>query len=181
MKPNHLIENGYVWLDDRARESARLLARLISRRSFLGRLGALFAGATVLPLLPVARSLAQEPPQEVGDTQSCDYWRYCALGGTLCACCGGTITSCPPGSELSPITWVGTCHNPADDRDYLISYNDCCGKATCQRCGCHSTEREKPVYFPSKASNVLWCFGTEAHTYHCTVAGILGEAADLGD
>ena len=37
MKPNHLIENGYVWLDDRARESVRLMARLISRRSFLTR------------------------------------------------------------------------------------------------------------------------------------------------
>ncbi len=95
MKPNDLIEHGYVWLDERAGESARLLARLISRRSFLGRLGALFAGAAVLPLLPVARALAQEPPQEVGDTQSCDYWRYCALGGTLCACCGGTLTSGP--------------------------------------------------------------------------------------
>ena len=180
MKPNDLIEHGYIWLDDQARHSARLLARLISRRSFLGRLGAMFAGAAVLPLLPVARALAQEPPQEVGDTQTCEYWRYCALGGTLCACCGGSVTSCPPGSELSPIAWVGTCHNPADDRDYLISYNDCCGKVTCQRCSCHTTQREKPVYFPSKSANILWCFGTEAHTYHCTVAGILGEATDLG-
>ena len=181
MKPNDLIEHGYVWLDNQARDSARLLARLISRRSFLGRLGAIFAGAAVLPLLPVARALAQEPPQEIGDPQTCEYWRYCALGGFLCSCCGGSVTSCPPGAELSPITWVGTCHNPADDRNYLISYNDCCGKQTCQRCNCHGSEREKPVYFPSKASNVLWCFGTEARTYHCTVAGILGEAADLGD
>jgi methylamine dehydrogenase light chain len=90
MKPNDLIEHGYVWLDDRARESARLLARLISRRSFLGRLGAIFAGAAVLPLLPVARSFAQEPPQEIGDPQTCEYWRYCALGGFLCSCCGGS-------------------------------------------------------------------------------------------
>ncbi|MDP6994159.1 MAG: methylamine dehydrogenase light chain, partial [Woeseiaceae bacterium] len=77
----------------------------------------------------------------------------------------------------SPITWVGTCHNPADDRDYLISYNDCCGKSVCQRCGCHNTERDRPVYFPSNSASILWCFGTETRTYHCTVAVVLGEAA----
>jgi methylamine dehydrogenase light chain len=115
--------------------------------------------------------------QEVGDPQSCDYWRYCALGGTLCSCCGGTHTSCPPGAEASPITLVGTCRNPVDDRDYLISYNDCCGKAICDRCWCHGTEREKPVYFPVNSSSVLWCFGTEHRTYHCTVALVLGEAS----
>jgi methylamine dehydrogenase light chain len=95
----------------------------------------------------------------------------------LCSCCGGTHTSCPPGAEASPITWVGTCRNPVDDRDYLISYNDCCGKAICDRCWCHGTEREKPVYFPVNSSSVLWCFGTEHRTYHCTVALVLGEAS----
>ena len=180
--------------DDLIEKCTRTVAQRTSRRSVLAGISGFLFGAAMIPVLPVARAAggseggypgvgAQESgiDGDPGDPTSCDYWRYCALGGTLCACCGGTLTSCPPGSELSPITWVGTCHNPADDRDYLISYNDCCGKRTCQRCGCHSTEREKPVYFPSKASNVLWCFGTEAHTYHCTVAGILGEAADLGD
>ena len=180
MKPDDLIENGYIWLDRKARQSSRLLARFISRRSFLGRLGAVFAGASVMPLLPVARSLAQEAPQEIGDPKSCEYWRYCAISGNLCACCGGTISSCPPGSEVSPITWVGTCHNPADDRNYLISYNDCCGKTACSRCDCHSAEREKPVYFPSKSSSITWCFGNATHTYHCTVAAVLAEAEDLG-
>jgi len=181
MNPNDLIEHGYIWLDEHARSRARQLARLISRRSFLGHLGAMFTGAAVLPLLPIARSFGQEAPQEVGDPQSCEYWRYCALDGTLCACCGGSFSSCPPGAELSPITWVGTCHNPADDRDYLISYNDCCGKTACNRCNCLRTEREKPVYFPSKSGIILWCFGTEAKTYHCTVAVVLGEASDLGN
>lgn len=87
------------------------------------------------------------------------------------------MTSCPPGAEPSPITWVGTCHNPADGKDYLISYNDCCGKSYCGRCFCHHTERDKPVYFPQKSNDILWCFGTESHAYHCTVAVILGEAS----
>ena len=61
----------------------------------------------------VARAFAQEPSlKEIGDPKTCEYWRYCALGGTLCACCGGTHKSCPPGAEASPITWVGTCRNP---------------------------------------------------------------------
>ena len=131
-------------------------------------IGALLALATLakltmglLPLLPVARSFAAEPElKEMGDPKSCDYWRYCALGGTLCACCGGTHKSCPPGAEASPITWVCTCRNPVDDRDYLISYNDCCGKAVCARCGCGNAERDRPVYYPTNSNSVLWCFGT---------------------
>jgi methylamine dehydrogenase light chain len=177
MKTKSLVEKTYYWLDQTAREQTLKLARSISRRNFLSRLGMMLAGAATLPLLPVARSFAQEKPQEVGDQQSCEYWRYCALDGVLCTCCGGTITSCPPGAEPSPISWVGTCRNPVDERDYLISYNDCCGKSMCKRCGCHNTERETPVYLPSNSGSILWCFGTEHHSYHCTVAVVLGEAS----
>jgi methylamine dehydrogenase light chain len=177
MKKNNLIEQSYAWLDRRTGDSSRKLARQTSRRSFISKLGAMMAGAAVLPLLPVSRPLAQETIGEIGDPQSCDYWRYCALGGTLCSCCGGTSTNCPPGAEPSPITWVGTCRNPVDDREYLISYNDCCGKEVCDRCECHNSVRERPVYYPSKSSSILWCFGTEARTYHCTVGRVLGVAA----
>jgi methylamine dehydrogenase light chain len=75
---------------------------------------------------------------------------------------------------------VGTCRNPVDDKDYLISYNDCCGKAVCRRCDCHNTERARPVYYPSKSSSVLWCFGTESRAYHCTVGVVIGEASSPG-
>jgi methylamine dehydrogenase light chain len=177
MSTPNIIDKGYYWLDEKARASARLLARRVSRRSFLGRLGAFIAGAALLPLLPVARSFAQESSiKEIGDPTTCEYWRYCALGGTLCACCGGTHNTCPPGSEPSPITWVGTCRNPVDDQDYLISYNDCCGKAVCARCGCGNSERDRPVYYTANSNSILWCFGTEHRSYHCTVAVVLGEA-----
>jgi hypothetical protein len=33
------------------------------------------------------------------------------------------VNTCPPGTEMSPITWIGTCTNPADGRAYVISYN----------------------------------------------------------
>ena len=165
-----------TWFDRKSGEQSRRLARQTSRRSFLGRLGTGIVGMNVLPLLPVLRAFGADDVDELGDPKSCDYWRYCAVSGNLCACCGGSLTSCPPGSEPSPITWVGTCHNPANDRDYLISYNDCCGKSSCQRCGCHNTERDRPVYFPPNSGSILWCFGTEARSYHCTVAVVLGEA-----
>ena len=176
MNKQSIVDRTHYWIDQTAKEQTLRLARMISRRNFLSRLGMMLAGVATLPLLPVSRSLAQDKVQEIGDDQSCDYWRYCALDGTLCTCCGGTLTSCPPGAEPSPITWVGTCRNPVDDKDYLISYNDCCGKSACQRCSCHTTERETPVYYPSNSGMVLWCFGTEEHTYHCTVAVVLGES-----
>lgn len=164
-------------LDELTATHSRLLARQTSRRSFIARIGGLLVGAATVPLLPVERSFAADRVEEIGDPESCDYWRYCALGGTLCSCCGGRHDACPPGAEISPVTWVGTCRNPVDDKDYLISYNDCCGKAFCNRCNCHNTERERPVYYPAKSSAVLWCFGTESRAYHCTLAVVLGEAS----
>ena len=176
MNSNNIVDKTWYWIDKAARDQTLNLARRLSRRNFLSRLGMMLAGVASLPLLPVSRALSQEV-REVGDEQSCEYWRYCAMGGALCTCCGGTINNCPPGAETSPITWVGTCHNPMDNRDYLISYNDCCGKPMCKRCFCHNTERDRPVYFPSNAGSIIWCFGTESREYHCTVAVVLGEAS----
>ena len=174
MKPDVLERTGQ-WLDRRALQGSQQLARHTSRRGFLGKLAAFLFGASSIPLLPVARSLAA--PDEMGDPQSCDYWRYCAISGTLCTCCGGGNTTCPPGSEVSPISWVGTCRNPVDDKEYLISYNDCCGNAFCARCSCHRVEGAKPNYFPSKTADLLWCYGTDSRAYTCTVAAVLGAAS----
>ena len=167
-------------MDDTTESGSRFLARTTSRRSILRRLGTLLTGVAALPLLPIARGFAAESVSELGDPQGCDYWRHCALSGTLCACCGGASNSCPPGAEPSPVTWIGTCHNPVDDRHYLISYADCCGKAICDRCKCHNTERERPVYDPSKSNSVLWCFGTDSREYHCTISLVLGVADGKG-
>lgn len=180
------------WFDAATRRTTTGLAERTSRRGFIGRVGTLLAGSAALPLLPVSRAFgaedAAEPNVPVGDTvenltefgdsKSCDYWRYCALGGALCACCGGGPSRCPPGAEPSPVTWIGTCRNPVDGKQYLISYNDCCGKEVCPRCFCHRTEGAKPVYYPSKSSNVLWCFGVDSNAYHCTLATVIGDAPD---
>ena len=131
------------YLTERA---TRLLARSFSRRAMLSRFGLMLTGAAVLPLLPVRRGALAATVQQTDDPTHCDYWKYCAIDGFLCACCGGSSHSCPPGTDQSPITWIGTCHNPFDGRDYLMSYNDCCGKTSCGSCTCNRNEGEKPMY-----------------------------------
>lgn len=164
-------------LDRLAERLSRRAAQTISRRSFLGRI-AVATTASALPLLPVARAAAgSSKPSEKGDPSQCDYWRYCAIDGFLCSCCGGSVSTCPPGTEPSPITWVGTCHNPTDGRDYIISYNDCCGKSACGRCGCNRNEGDKPVYMPSASNDLDWCLGTQVGVvYNCSTAVVLGTA-----
>lgn len=98
--------------------STRRVADTTSRRKLLSRLGSLMVVGAALPLLlPIDRTskaLAAEAPKagDPGDPTSCDYWRYCSIDGFLCSCCGGTVTACPPGAEVSQITWIGTCRNP---------------------------------------------------------------------
>ena len=168
-------------------ELTRRVARRSSRRSFLARVATLLVGGAAYPLLPVARAHAAprapkpgEPDagQPLGDPGDCQYWRHCAIDGFLCSCCGGTQTACPPGTEMSPITWIGTCRNPGDGKDYIISYNDCCGASLCMRCRCTRTEGERPVYYTSKNNDLLWCFGTKSRAVHCSVAIVLGQATE---
>lgn len=154
----------------------------MSRRGFIGRLGAYLTVTGAATLLPVSRVRAEKPPQsmqvqEQGDPMSCDYWRYCAVDGFLCSCCGGSASSCPPGTEPSPITWLGTCRNPADGRNYVISYNDCCGKAACGRCACSRDEGATPVYQPTTANDLNWCLGTQVGAaYNCSLSVVMGPA-----
>jgi methylamine dehydrogenase light chain len=169
-----------IWLDLFTERATRELAKRTSRRSFLARIGAALVGTSALPLLPVAR--ASDVPDDaalsgdVADPKSCDYWRHCAIDGFLCACCGGSQNTCPPGTEMSPVTWIGTCKHPGDGKDYIISYNDCCGQSLCMRCRCTRTEREKPIYFTWQNNDLLWCFGTKSRAVHCSVALVLGVA-----
>jgi methylamine dehydrogenase light chain len=174
----------YKWLDKFTEKSTRTSARSTSRRSFLANIGTVLVGASAYPLLPVWRNSAhastvpnkdQGPAVDPGDPNSCDYWRHCAIDGYLCSCCGGTKSSCPPGTIMSPITWIGTCRNPGDGRDYIISYNDCCGKSACGRCACVRNENDSPAYIPQTSNNINWCSGSPADVvYNCSTAIVLG-------
>ena len=168
----------------------RKLARQTDRRRFLGRLGQLLIGGATLPLLPISRAAAQTQsnprvpaPSETiegpaGDATSCEYWRHCAIDGSLCACCGGSAITCPPGTEVTPVTWVGTCRNPADGKDYLISYNDCCGKSVCGRCVCNRNEGERPEYHWYRNNDINWCAGASSNIYNCSIAVVVGQATE---
>jgi methylamine dehydrogenase light chain len=79
---------------------------------------------------------------------------------------------------MSPITWIGTCRNPADQRSYIISYNDCCGGVAWGRCACQNNQGDRPIVRPQTNNEVTWCFGTKSQSYTCTVALILGVALD---
>lgn len=177
------------WLDSLTENSTRAIAKRTSRRSFLGSLGGFLVGtSTLLPLLPVVRGQAAEKPgaapkaapkpDNSQDPTSCDYWRHCAIDGYLCGCCGGSQSSCPPGTEQSAVTWVGTCHNPADGHDYVVSYNDCCGKSTCGRCLCNRNERDTPIYVPFESNDYNWCSGSSKANipYNCSTARIVAVA-----
>ncbi len=175
-----------AWWEERARR----LARNAGRRTFLARMGTLLVGGTALPLLPVARAYGEgkksarvPAPAEgfdgpAGDPKRCEYWRHCAIDGFACACCGGSATTCPPGTEVSPVTWVGTCRNPADGKDYLISYNDCCGKAFCGRCPCNRNEGERPDYHWYRNNDINWCAGARSQVYNCSLAVVIGQATE---
>ncbi|MDV5170189.1 methylamine dehydrogenase light chain [Photobacterium rosenbergii] len=159
-------------------KSVRTVAQNSSRRGAMKKLGGLLVGGASIPLLPVARA-SEKPagaPVEAGDPSSCDYWRYCAIDGFLCDCCGGSANSCPPGTEMSPITWIGTCRNPVDGRNYVISYNDCCGKTQCGTCLCQRDEGDRPLYRSDKSNDVNWCLGASSSVYHCSTAIVVGMA-----
>jgi methylamine dehydrogenase light chain len=172
------------WFDHVTESVSRKVAQNSSRRSFLSGFGTALIGGAAIPILPVARAAdahgGGQPgaplDAELDDPTSCDYWRNCSIDGFLCSCCGGTSTSCPPGTEMSPITWIGTCKNPHDGKDYIISYNDCCGKTSCGNCFCNTNVLDRPTYRPHTANDINWCLGTESAAYHCTVTLVLGVA-----
>jgi len=168
--------------------AGRRLARGTSRRSFLAGFGGWLVGSSALPLLPVARASSPrepapgepDPNTPEGDPDDCNYWRYCSIDGFLASCCGGTHTSCPPGTEMSSITWLGTCLNPVDGKHYVMSYNDCCGKGPCGRCFCHRNEGDKPVYYTHKSNDIDWCMGKVGIVYNSTVSIVVGVATEPG-
>jgi amicyanin-dependent methylamine dehydrogenase small subunit len=175
----------FQFLDRHAERRARALASTTSRRSLLLRVSRLLVGAAfVLPVLPFDRtSQALAAAAQGGGARKrkpsaadCDYWRYCSVDGFLCECCGGSATSCPPGSSASKVSWIGTCHNPDDGRDYLVSYSDCCGITSCNRCFCNTNVGDRPGYRMGVHNDINWCMANDSSVYHCTLSVIVGVA-----
>ena len=175
------------FIDELTERRVRALASSTSRRSALVKVGkVMVAGAFTLPVLPFDRTSQARAAGTHGGGKpagkaepkvtDCDYWRYCSVDGFLCSCCGGSATTCPPGTSISKVAWVGTCHNPADGKDYLVSYNDCCGKTSCGRCFCNSNYGDRPGYRMGVHNDVNWCMANDSSVYHCTTSVIVGVA-----
>jgi methylamine dehydrogenase light chain len=175
-----LIDKLTGFIDRMAETGSRRVARSSGRRSFLARSGTLLVGAALLPVLPFDRGFGTAVAYAAGadgDQNACDYWRYCSLDGNLCSACGGSPSQCPPGSEISKVSWIGTCKNPVDAKDYLVSYSDCCGKPICDNAPfCNTNERERPGYRMGLHNDINWCMANTSHGYHCTVAVLVGIA-----
>ncbi|MBW8301101.1 MAG: amine dehydrogenase [Hydrogenophaga sp.] len=173
----NLIDGLLRMIDKVAEQGTRQAARQYGRRSLLAKTGAALIGGALLPILPFDRTSGSAFAAEGEDETACEYWRYCALDGNLCNTSGGTTTSCPPGSSASKVSWVGTCLNPNDGKDYLVSYNDCCGKAQVTGATfCFTSERERPGYRMGLHNDINWCMANDDKGYHCTVAVLVGLA-----
>ncbi len=164
-------------LDQATEAQARTTARLHGRRSFLAKAGGTLLGGVVLaPVLPFdRRASATEVEGEGADV--CAYWRHCAMDGFVCEQSGGSMTSCPPGSTVSAVSWVGTCADPDDGKSYLISYNDCCGKPLVPSASyCYNNIGERPGYRMGLHNDINWCMANTDKGYHCTVSVVMGLA-----
>lgn len=163
---------------------SRIVAQRTSRRSFLAHLSRGLLGAAIIPLLPVSRVVGDAGAFDFGDNkpasdpESCNYWRHCALDGIPCGQCGGSNSECPPGTIMSPTSWVGTCMDPTDQKEYIIGYRDCCGKEGCYRTLCYNNKDSLPTYRITADNAVFWCFGTNSGwQVNCTTAVKLGVKA----
>lgn len=173
---SYFVEKLLAQLDKHVERKARRSARQYGRRSFLSKVGMAFAGTALMPTLPFDRS-SKAFAETDEDAASCDYWRYCAIDGRLCATAGGSLTSCPPGSQASKVSWIGTCLNPTDNKNYLVSYNDCCGRAEMYNSEyCFNNEGERPGYRMGLYNDINWCMANDNKGYHCTVALVVGMA-----
>jgi len=174
---SRIIDSLLKRFDKVVEANVRSSARAYGRRSFLATTGTVLAGAAAgLPVLPFdRRANAAEPAEDM--TDPCGYWRHCAIDGFLCEQSGGTIRTCPPGSTTSAVSWVGTCANPDDGKNYLISYNDCCGKpAAFGATFCNNNKGERPGYRMGLYNDINWCMANADKGYHCTVSVVMGLA-----
>jgi len=60
--------------------------------------GAVVADRPCQPRRGGKPATGQAPPAHKAaseDPQNCEYWKYCAIDGYLCSCCGGSSHSCP--------------------------------------------------------------------------------------
>jgi hypothetical protein len=84
---------------------------------------------------------------------SCSSPQYCNIHGKPCACCGGSDSSCPAGTQRG-FYWSFCCSGRT------IWFADCCGGSACPASCPFCTNSTQPN----------WCNGAGQNNYTCTLA-----------
>ena len=89
---NRVTDRLFSLLDSYTESGARVMAQRTGRRSVLSFIGKVAIGSALLPILPFDRAGGGSARAQAEKTDTeCEYWRYCALDGFLCSCCGGSV------------------------------------------------------------------------------------------
>jgi len=103
---------------------------------------------------PVGRLAAMAGHPQKG-TPTCSDPQYCNMHGHPCACCDGSDTTCPSGTEIGHY-WSFCCSGRS------IYFTDCCGRG--KKCNTTSCP------FCENSSQPNWCGGMGGNVYVCTMA-----------
>jgi len=98
------------------------------------------------------------PTPNPNDDLTCDYWKYWRSTATCVRAAAAVLTTARPARRPRPPRGLYVRH-PADGKDYIVSYRDCCGKPRAGDCLCTNTVGEMPLYRTQLDSDLIWCFG----------------------
>lgn len=167
------MRNFSDWMDRRIQSVSEWLWRWLAPSSPVVAVGNVLAGVPNLVHLPLERrgrgrgggsGQAGGPPAKPDSaaraasprdaTANCSSPQYCFIHGHPCACCGGSDTSCPPGTSRGQY-WGYCCHGRT------IWFVDCCGGTTTCPASCP---------FCTNSSQPNWCGSAGGSVYKCTLA-----------
>ena len=166
-------ETAMKWLDGIIENRSRDVARLSSRRGFLGALGAVVAGAGAVPLLPVARASTSAvddvPAQATGHPPRTRVIRPPASTGATAAStvsCAAVAaarrTPARPARKCRPSPGSAPAATPPTAGTTSSPTTTAAARAVRPRCLCNRNEDDKPVYRPQANNDINWCMGTQS-------------------
>ena len=168
--------------------SARGVAQHSSRRSAMAKLGKVLVGSAMLPLLPSIaprmrpmrhRARRLRPAARDGGKRRSDELRLLEIlrdRRLAVQLLRRHVEQLPTGHDAFADHVDRHVPQSARRFDYIVSYNDCCGKTSCGKCFCNRNEREKPLYKLSLNNDINWCMANGNSNYHCSVSVLLGAA-----
>jgi methylamine dehydrogenase light chain len=167
----------------RALERAARRSSVSRRSALVGSAVCWSALAFTLPVLPFDRIARPPPAARGGGKKKAPHVTTATTGATA-----RSTASCAPAAAARhrparPEPKSPRCPGSApaatrqDGKDYLISYNDCCGKTACGRCLCNTNLGERPAIAWACTTTSTGAWPTTSSTmFHCTTSVIVGLA-----